>query len=366
MTFTNNIQNVLYFAYRTLIGIGTKPTQLMRAMIDVEWADMIIPSVNCTNCDGGLKYNASRSATYEANATDLVIRTGGWTWGEGFVSQDTVTVGDGIEIPHHPFLEANKSSPCAFCGSDTILGLAIDKPEYLDSSQCSSKGKYNAGGCLPSPFSTLAKSGNLDRNIVSILLPKDDEDDIRIPSGNIMFGGIDEALYEGPMSTHPLYPPGTTQWHIEATSASVSHVNGTLIASESFHGYTARLHTHFPWTVLPPFIGSAILNATGADCSDSCKMCEVPCDKLHELPIITFNLGGHNITITGKDYTVKTDIWWPFCAYPGEYCQVNIGPSTSDGDQESKTIDLGSSFLRGVYSAYDFDARSVHRKSILV
>lgn len=45
---------------------------------------------------------------------------------------------------------------------------------------------------------------------------------------------------------------------------------------------------------------------------------------------------------------------------------MNIGPGTSDGDQESKTIDLGSSFLRGVYSAYDFDARSVHRKSILV
>lgn len=363
VTVTYLIQSVLYFAYRTMIGIGTKPAQPLRAMIDIEWADMIIPSVNCTYCEDGFKYNSSESATYEANGTDLVIRTGGATWGEGFVSQDTITVGDGIQIPHHPFLEANRSWPCAICMSDTILGLAIDKPDYVDSSQCSSKGENNSGGCLPSPFSTLAKSGTLDRNVVGIILPRDD-DDLRAPPGEIMFGSLDEDLYEGPLSTHPLYPPGTTQWHIEATSASVSTANGTLLASESFPGYTARLHTYFPYTVLPPFIGNAILNATGADCSDSCKMCEVNCSTLHGLPHVTINLGGHNITITGEDYTVKTDIWWPFCADPGEYCQVNIGPDGREAEDESKTIELGTSFLRGVYSAYDFDDRSVHRESL--
>lgn len=335
----------------------------MRAMIDIDWADMIIPSANCTNCKGELLYNSSRSATYESNGTDLVIRTGGWVWGEGFVAEDTITVGDGIEIPHHPFLEANRSSPCIACGSDTILGLAIDKPEYADPSGCDSKGKINSAGCLPSPFSTLAKSGNLDRNIVSIYLPRDDSDDMRVLPGDIMFGGLDEDLYEGPLSTHPLHPPGSTQWHIEANSVSVSSPNGTLLASESLPGHTAHLHTHYPFTVLPPFIGGAILNATGADCRDSCKGCEVDCSKLHELPHVTFNLGGHNITITGEDYTVRTDLWWPFCAYPGEYCSVNIGPEGKDDGERSKTIDLGTSFLRGVYSAYDFDDRSVHCKS---
>lgn len=168
------------------------------------------------------------------------------------MSQDTVTVGDGIEIPHHPFLEANKSSPCAFCGSDTILGLAIDKPEYLDSSQCSSKGKYNAGGCLPSPFSTLAGSGNLDRNIVSILLPKDDDDNIRIPPGNIMFGGIDEALYEGPMSTHPFYPPGTTQCtsklHLQAyhTSMAPSSPLNPSMATPPAYTHTSHGLSYLP------------------------------------------------------------------------------------------------------------------------
>lgn len=334
----------------------------MRAMIDIEWADMIIPSTDCVDCVDGLKYNASQSATHETNGTDLVIRTGGYTWGEGFVAQDTITVGYGIEIPQHPFLEANKSSPCALCGSDTILGLAIDKPDFVDPSQCSSRGKNESGGCLPSPFNTLAKSKILDRNIVSILLPRNDDADMRAPPGDIMFGGLDEDLYEGPLTTHPLHPPGTTQWHIEATSASVTTANGTLIASESFPGYTARLHTNYPFTALPYYIGNAILNATGADCSDTCKGCEVNCSTLNQLPHITFNLGGQNVTITGEDYTVKTDIWWPFCSYPGEYCQVNIGPNGGEGDEESKMIVLGTSFLRGVYSAYDFDDRAVYCK----
>jgi hypothetical protein len=331
-------------------------------MIDIEWADMIIPSVNCTECGEGLKYNSSGSATYETNGTDLVIRTG-YIWGEGFVAQDTITVGDGIEIRRHPFLEANRSSSYVFDGSDTILGLAIDKPEYVDSSQCSSKGKYDSGGCLPSPFATLARLGILDRNVVSIILPRDDDGDIRAPPGEILFGALDQNLYDGPLSTHPLYPPGTTQWHIEATSVSVSAANGTLLASEALPGYTARLHTQFPFTVLPPLIGNAILNATGADCSDVCKECEVNCSTVHELPHVTFDLGGHNITITGEDYTGKSDIWLPFCDYPRDSCHVYIGPDWREGVEDSKTIDLGTSFLRGVYSAYDFDDRSVHRES---
>jgi len=341
-------QNILYFAYRTFIGIGTKPTQLMRALIDIEWADLIIPSVNCTQCDHLLKYNSSSSATYEANGTELVVGRGG-EHGKGFVSQDTLAVGDGIHVPHLPFLEANYTSPTFLEGAvDTVIGLAIDKPRYLESSH----------HFLPSPFATLVKENVLDRNIVSILLPRNDDD-----LGDIMFGDLDEALYEGDLSSHPLYPSDTTQWQIEANSVKVSDQNGTVFSEESLPGYTARLHTFFPFIVLPPTIGEVVVNSTGADCSDGCQGCKVPCDQLHELPYVTFNLGGHNFTITGEDYAVKTDITWPFCRYSVR-CELLIGPGANDY-LEPETIDLGSSFLRGIYSAYDFDARSVQRMSIV-
>lgn len=91
------------------MGIGTKPAQLMRALIDIQWADLIIPSVNCTYSDHLLKYNSSRSASYEANGTELIIGAGGVHVGQGFVSRETLTVGDGIHVLHHPFLEANST-----------------------------------------------------------------------------------------------------------------------------------------------------------------------------------------------------------------------------------------------------------------
>jgi hypothetical protein len=117
-----------FLGYRTFVGVGTHPTQLMRAFIDIDWADMIIPSVNCTYCSGSLRYNSSRSSTYESNGTELHMHWSGYIWGEGFVSNDTITVGDGLHIDHQPFLEAYSSSTGPFGGADTILGLAINKP----------------------------------------------------------------------------------------------------------------------------------------------------------------------------------------------------------------------------------------------
>ena len=315
----------------------------MRALIGLNWADTIIPSINCTRCGGRLKYNASKSATYEANGTELDYGQ----MGKGYVSSDTLTIGDGIHIPHHPFLEANQSGfdQNRIFDVDTILGLAIDEPNP----------QYAIPHFLPSPMSTLIREGGLDRNVVSLLLPKDDGD-----LGDLMIGGVDESLYSGKPSTHPLYPSGTSQWQIEANSAYISNSSGAIIYEESFPGYIARLRTVSPYIVLPPTLGQTIMNATGADCSDGCQGCRVPCDQLDKLPHLIFNLGGHNITITGEDYAVKTDISWPFCGYTVR-CELIIGPG-SDEYLEPKTMELGSGFLRSIYSVYDFDTKRIHCK----
>ena len=204
----------------------------MRAIIDIKWADLIIPFVNCTYCSDLLKYNSSRSATYKPNGTELVIGIGGFG-GQGFVSRDTLTIGDGVHVLRHPFLEANQTTT-SFPGADTVFGLAIDQPAYIEPSE----------HFLPSPFATLIEQNALDRNIVSILLPKNDDD-----LGDIWFGNIDDSLYEGEFSTHPLYPPGTTQWQIEARSAKVSDSNGSMLLKNQLQttqlSYIPTFHTPF-------------------------------------------------------------------------------------------------------------------------
>lgn len=112
--------------------------------------------------------------------------------------------------------------------------------------------------------------------------------------------------------------------------------------------------------ILPSKIGWAVVNHTGANCTDVCRGCEVPCDRLDKLPHVTFGFKGGNITLTGEDYTVKTDVQWPFCGYSVR-CEILIGPGREE-QMEEKTIDLGSSLFRGVYGVFDYDGRSVHCK----
>ncbi|KAL2041829.1 hypothetical protein N7G274_005613 [Stereocaulon virgatum] len=140
--------NIIFIGYHTFIGVGTHLAQIMRAFIDIDWADMVNPSVNCTYCSGNLRYNSSRSSTYESNGTELQTH-----WGDGFVSIDTITVDDGLHIDHQPFLEAYSYSTEPSGGANTILRLAINEPFGVDPDD---QNRHQ----LPSPFSTLAASKN--------------------------------------------------------------------------------------------------------------------------------------------------------------------------------------------------------------
>ena len=204
---------------------------------------------------------------------------------------------------------------------------------------------------LPSVVQTIAQEEVLDHKTFSLLLPRGDGD-----TGDIIFGDYDKDLSDGVLSTHPFYPGNATDWTIEATSASVSFLNGTSVTNQSFEGYTAILKTNYPWLVLPPFIGQSLVNATGADCSDSCTGCEVPCDEVTDLPVLTLNFGGHDFTIGGWDYTVKTGLQWPFCGYK-EYCTLLV--CGSDFFDNDKKVLVGSSFMKNLYSVYDTDERNV-------
>lgn len=336
--------------HRTTIGIGTNPVQEMRALVDIDSVGMVIPSVNCTSCSGHWKYNSTLSSSYEPNGTEFEFDSGVVT-GKGILSLDTVTLGDYLRIPQHEFLEASQLTlaPFLFEAVDTTLGLAIDNPPRENASNAQKEH-------LPGLLSTIKKEKVLDRNVFSILLPRSEAD-----LGEIAFGAINDDLHEGELSKHPLFPANTLHWQIEVDFVAIVDQNGTTLFKQNLPGYSARLHTAYPFMLLPPAVGEHLINATGADCSDSCHGCEVPCDSLSDLPNIVFSLGGHNISIGGESYAINTDIQWPFCKAAGRYCTLSV-QEPFEGEDPNK-IELGWTFLRGVYSAYDFDSRSVYCKS---
>jgi len=58
------------------------------------------------------KYDSSASSTYKANGTEFSIQYGSGSM-EGFVSQDTLTIGD-LSIKGQDFAEATKEPGLAF------------------------------------------------------------------------------------------------------------------------------------------------------------------------------------------------------------------------------------------------------------
>ncbi|CAF9928767.1 MAG: Vacuolar protease A [Heterodermia speciosa] len=339
------VENLGYQAYTTYFGIGTSPPQLMRAFIDLAWSDLVIPAVNCTHCAGKLKYDRTKSPSFESgNGSKITVRQDRYVWGRGEVSSDSVTLGEGVEVQHHPFVEAEQSSsgPWAPESVESVLGLSMKRP-VVDTGMT----KH----FLPGILETMAEEKTLDRDVFSLLLPRGDGD-----RGDLVFGDYDKALFKGELSTHPLYPENTTDWAVEATSASVMYANGTEAGYQSLAGYTALISTTYPGLILPRHIVRSLINATGADCSDSCTGCEVPCDQAAGLPKLTLNLGGYNFSIGAEEYVVKTRVNWPFCRNR-EYCAVLVGSDKLL--EEPKKIVLGSRFLTSVYSVFDFGNRTV-------
>ena len=83
-------------------------------------------SVNCTQSDGNLKYSHSELPTYEGNGTEIMVSHTAYMYGKGVISVDTVTLGGGVEIPHHPFVEADRFCSGPWARSvDTVLGLSM-------------------------------------------------------------------------------------------------------------------------------------------------------------------------------------------------------------------------------------------------
>ncbi|KAL1964978.1 hypothetical protein VTN77DRAFT_6178 [Rasamsonia byssochlamydoides] len=296
ITAIKNNRNLQFF---TDISIGNPP-QVFRSLVDIAWSDLFVPSTEC------------QDESMQVYAAGLEIKD------QQFHELETY-----LHIPSMLW-------PRDF---DAVLGLAPSNEASFAK--------------IPNPFQQMMSQGLLEANVISLSLGGTAAD-TSIP-GEIMYGGINHALMDGELVRLPVTdtrdanlhdpfavgPPvlnGT--WQVEAHSIAWGDAEDESV---SLDGFTAILSTR------QPFPGTGSVRT-------------VDCQKRDSLPTLTFNLAGHDFTLSPYEYTVEVSM-----GYLGLMCIVSTAPLDrwSLPPDEPDFIVLGSSFLRGYYTVLDFDQKEV-------
>ena len=166
------------------IDIGT-PAQTFKVVPDTGSSNLWVPSMECGSiaCYLHNKYDSGSSSTYKKNGSEFEIRYGSGSL-SGFVSQDTVKIGDMV-IKHQDFAEATSEPGLAFAFGrfDGIFGLGYDT--------------ISVNGIVP-PFYNMIEQKLIDEPKFAFYLGDSEE------GSEVVFGGIDEDHYTGKMIKIPL------------------------------------------------------------------------------------------------------------------------------------------------------------------
>jgi len=313
----SNFMNAQYF---TEIELGTPP-QPFKVILDTGSSNLWVPSTQCTSiaCFLHAKYDSSASSSYKANGSEFSIQYGSGSM-EGFVSQDTLNIGD-LSIKGQDFSEATKEPGLAFAFGkfDGILGLGYDT--------------ISVNHITP-PFYSMINKGLLDSPVFSFRLGSSEED-----GGEAIFGGIDDNAYTGKISYVPVRRKA--YWEVELESMSFGDDELEL------ENTGAAIDTGTSLIVLPTDVAEMLNSQIGATKSWNGQY-QVDCAKVPDLPDLTFVFDGKPYPLKGTDYILDVQ---GTCISAFMGMDINI----PGGDLWI----IGDVFLRRYFTVYDLGRNAV-------
>ncbi|KAG6866482.1 hypothetical protein C0991_004000 [Blastosporella zonata] len=264
-------------------------------------------------------YDSSASSTYKANGSTFSIQYGSGSM-EGFVSSDTLTIGD-IAIPNQLFAEATKEPGLAFAFGkfDGILGLAYDTI---------------AVNHITPTFYNMVNQGLIDAPVFSFRIGSSDED-----GGEAIFGGIDESAYKGKIDYVPVRRKA--YWEVELDKIYFGDDELEL------ENTGAAIDTGTSLIALPVDIAEMLNTQIGAKKSWNGQY-TVDCAKVPSLPELSFSFGGKQYPLKGSDYILEVQ-GTCMSAFTGMDINLPWG----------KLWIIGDVFLRRYYTVYDLGRNAV-------
>ncbi|KAG5637376.1 hypothetical protein H0H81_004801, partial [Sphagnurus paluster] len=249
-----------------------------KVILDTGSSNLWVPSVKCTSiaCFLHTKYDSSASSTHKANGSEFSIQYGSGSM-EGFVSQDTLTIG-GLSIPGQDFAEATKEPGLAFAFGkfDGILGLGYDTI---------------AVNHITPPFYHMVNKGLIDEPVFSFRVGSSEDD-----AGEAVFGGIDHDAYTGEITYVPVRRKA--YWEVELEKVSF----GSEVLELENTG--AAIDTGTSLIALPTDIAELLNTQIGAKKTWNGQY-QVDCAKIPSLPELSFHFAGKAYPLKGSDYILQ-------------------------------------------------------------
>lgn len=295
------------------ITIGSPP-QTFKVVLDTGSSNLWVPSVKCGSiaCYLHNKYDSGESSTYKANGTEFEIHYGSGSL-SGFVSQDTMTIGD-LKIKNQDFAEATKEPGLAFAFGrfDGILGLGYDT--------------ISVNRMVP-PFYNMVNQGIIDEPVFAFYLANEEGE------SEAIFGGIDKSHIDGDITYIPLRRKA--YWEVDLDSIAY----GDEVAELEDTGVI--LDTGTSLNILPSSLAELLNKEMGAKRGYNGQY-TVDCSRKSELPDITFELAGYKFPLSADDYILELQ-GSCISTFQGMDFPAPTGPLAI----------LGDAFLRRYYSIYD-------------
>lgn len=302
------------YSYFVKVKLGSESKELYM-LIDTGAGSSWVMGPDCDTeaCTMHDSFGADDSTTFEDTGDNFTINYGTGQV-KGTLAKDTISVA-GMSFEYDFGVASSTSSDFVSFAFDGILGLSMTdaaNQNFLEA---------------------VAESGDVDANVFSVALARaaDGEN-----TGEIKFGGINDAKYEGDIAYTELSSEDG-DWAIEIEDVKY---DGSKSGAGGVDAYIDTGTTFiFGPKDLVKKVHSVVPDATSSDG----MFYTVPCDS-----------GPLTFTFSGKDIEISTKDW--------------ISPKGSDGSCTSNIYGqevvkgswlLGATFIKNVYAVFDKDKKRI-------
>jgi len=310
--------NAQYYAE---VDIGTPP-QKFQVIYDTGSSNLWVPEVGCVHCGYAIlgkknKYDSTKSSTFVEDGSDFAIQ-----YGSGAVSgkfeQDTVTLAEDLSVEGVKFASIHDAKGMgigyALGKFDGILGLGFDS--------------ISVGG-VETVFHAAIDQGLVEKPMFAFYLG-DNAD------GELTFGGYDEDKFAGDINWVPLSEQ--SYWRVD--------VDSIKMGSYTSRATDAIVDSGTSLIVGPKVDVKAIASLIGAKSMITGQF-TVDCDKLDDIPAITWTLNGTDYTVPGSKLVLQN---------AGTCLLAMMG---IDFPSPGPKWILGDVFMRQYYTIFDYEGARV-------